>query len=114
MLLTAAVILFAIAATFGASMAVLHFSGKTPPPMALALFHGLFVVCGFGALAAAAASDFGGRTTLALGVFVLAALGGGAMVLGWRSKPLPSGLVLVHGGVALVGFAILLSAFFAL
>jgi hypothetical protein len=36
------------------------------------------------------------------------------MVLGWRSKPLPSGLVLVHGGVALVGFAILLSAFFAL
>jgi hypothetical protein len=32
------------------------------------------------------------------------------MVLGWRAKALPSALVLIHGGVALVAFAVLLSA----
>ncbi|WAC06966.1 MAG: hypothetical protein OS130_12045 [Thermodesulfobacteriota bacterium] len=35
-MLIAAVILFAIAALFGLTMALRHFQGKTPPPVALA------------------------------------------------------------------------------
>jgi hypothetical protein len=38
----------------------------------------------------------------------------GGMALGWRARPLPSALVLIHGGVALVAFALLLGAFLAL
>jgi hypothetical protein len=112
MFLTAAVVSFAIAALFGATMAVRHFAGKTPPAMALAVLHGIFVVCGFGALLGVVWPNFHGRETWALGGFALAAVGGSAMVLGWRSNPLPSALVLVHGGVALIAFAILLVAFF--
>ena len=114
MLLTASVVLFALAAVFGITMAVLHFMGKSPPAMGLAVMHGLFVLCGFGALWGAVWPEFGGRPTLALGIFALAALGGATMVLGWRSKPLPSAIVLIHGGVALVGFAILVAGYFAL
>lgn len=112
MLLTVAVVLFAIAAALGATMAVLHFMGKSPPPMMLAVLHAVFIVPGFGVLLGAAWPAFSGPTTWALILFGLAALGGLAMVLGWRAKPLPSALVLVHGGAALTAFAILLMAFF--
>ena len=114
MLLTASVVLFALAAVFGITMAAMHFMGKSPPAMGLAVLHGLFVLCGFGALWGAVWPQFGGRPTLALGIFALAALGGASMVLGWRSKPLPSALVLAHGGAALLGFAILLAGYLAL
>jgi hypothetical protein len=110
MFLTAAVILFAIAALFGGAMALMHFLGKTPPAMALAVLHGIFVVSGFGALFGVVWPNFNGRPTWALTDFGLAAIGGSAMVLGWRAKALPSALVLIHGGVALVAFAVLLSA----
>ena len=110
MFLTYAVISFALAALFGATMAVRHFSGRAPA-MALAVLHGIFVVGGFSALLGAVWPNFEGRPTWALGGFALAAVGGSAMVLGWRARPLPSALVLIHGGVALVAFAILLGAF---
>ncbi len=111
--MTAAVVLFAIAALFGGFMAVLHFLGKTPPPMGLAVLHGIFVIGGFSALIGAVAPGFSGKPVWALAIFALAAVGGSAMVLGWRSKPLPSALVLAHGGAALTGFAILAGAYFS-
>ena len=112
--LLAAVIAFAVGAVFGLSMAALHFARRRPPPMTLAVLHGIFVLSGFAMLLGAVFPSFSGRPALALAVFAVAAVGGSAMVLGWRSKPLPSGLVLVHGGVALIAFAILLTAFFGL
>ena len=114
MYLTAAVILFALAALFGATMAVMHFLGRTPPRVSLAILHGVFVVCGFAALLGVVWPNFDGRPAWALAVFAVAALGGSAMVLGWRARPLPSALVLIHGGVAVAAFGILLAAFFAL
>lgn len=114
MFLTAAVILFAVAALFGATMALMHFLGRTPPKMSLAVMHGIFVVCGFGALFGVVWPNFTGRPAWALAGFALAAVGGSAMVLGWRARPLPSALVLIHGGVALLAFATLLTAFLGL
>ena len=111
MLLKFAVVSFAIAAAFGITMAARHFVGKFPGTP-LAVLHGIFVVAGFVALVTQAWPSFVGRPTWALSGFAIAAAGGSAMVLGWRAKPLPSALVLIHGGVALVAFGLLLSALF--
>ena len=112
--LLVAVIAFGVGAVFGLSMAALHFARRSPPPMALAVMHGIFVLSGFAMLFGVVWPNFSGRPAWALAVFAVAAVGGSAMVLGWRAKPLPSGLVLVHGGAALIAFTILLAAFFGL
>jgi hypothetical protein len=114
MLLTVSVVLFAIGAAFGITMATLHFMGRSPPPFSLAILHGVFVIGGFAMLWGALWPAFDRRETWALGLFALAALGGTAMVLGWRTKPPPSALVLAHGGAALFAFAVLLAGYFAL
>jgi hypothetical protein len=115
MLLTA-VGLFAIAALGGLTMAVMHFRGRTPPPVALAMLHGAFAASGLVALTLAVWPHFSGRAALALGLFVLAALGGFTMAVGFhrRGKPLPSGLVAGHGALAVIAYLILLFAAFAL
>jgi hypothetical protein len=115
-MLMTAVALFAIAALGGVTMAVMHFRGKTPPPVALALLHGVFAATGIVVLLLAVWPHFSGRATWALGVFVLAALGGFTLALGfhWRRRPLPSGLVVGHGLLAVLAFVILLVAAFNL
>ena len=110
MLLNVAVLLFSIAAAFGVAMAAIHFTEGRPPPWAVAVLHGVFIIAGFGVLFGVVAENFRGHATFALGMFALAGVGGAAMVLGWRAKPLPSVLVVVHGGVALLGLAILIGA----
>lgn len=113
-MLIAAVVLFAVAAVFGATMAIMHFRGKTPPAVVLALLHGLFAASGLVVLLVALFPDFSGRAVVALGIFVLAALGGFTLALGFhaRGKRLPSGLVAGHGLLAVVAFLILLTAAF--
>jgi hypothetical protein len=115
-MLMIAVGLFAIAALGGVTMAVMHFRGKTPPPVALALLHGVFAASGLVVLLLAVWPQFSGRAAWALGLFVLAALGGFTLALGfhWRGKPLPSGLVAGHGVLAVLAFLILLIAAFNL
>jgi hypothetical protein len=110
-MLTWSAILFAIAALGGATLATLHFRGRTPLPMPLALLHGLLAASGLVLLAAAALTmpGFGGLGLAALVIFLVAALGGFYLFahhLGGR--PLPSAVVLIHGGAAVVGFLILL------
>jgi hypothetical protein len=111
-MLILAVGLFAIAALVGAAMAVMHSLGKTPPPVALAVLHGVFAVSGLVALLLGVWPQFSGRAVWALGIFVLAALGGFTLALGfhWRGKPLPSSLVAGHGALALIAFLILFTA----
>ncbi len=104
--------LFVLAALVGATMAVMHSIGKTPPPVPLAVLHGVFAASGLVVLLLALWPHFSGRAAWALGLFVLAAVGGFTLALGFhlRGKPLPSGLIAVHGALAVIAFLILLMA----
>lgn len=112
-MLTLAVGLFVVAALAGLTMLIQHFQGKTPPKVGLALVHGLFAASGLVVLLVAAMKlGFSGAPALALGLFVLAALGGFTLALGFhlRQRPLPSGLVVGHGLLAVAAFLILLAS----
>lgn len=109
-----AAILFAISAAGGLTMAIIRFGGKPLPPMGLALLHGAFGAAGLVALIVAVTG--GGapsKATLALGGFLIAALGGFALFsFHLRKKALPVPVVLIHGLVAVVSFVVLLLAIF--
>lgn len=110
-----ALVLFAIAAVGGITMAVLQFRGRTAPPVAIAVLHGLFAASALVVLLLAVINiGAGGATGIALGLFVLAALGGFALLsFHLRGKALPGGLIVGHGVLAVAGFLVLLSAVFA-
>ncbi len=116
-MLVNAVWLFAVAAIIGVYMAVLHTRGRTPPPVVAAVLHGLLAVCGVVVLLLGV-MQIGLGTTVhswALGLFVVAALGGLYLVSHHiRGKPLPGGVIVIHGTVAAVAFLILLVAVFAI
>lgn len=112
-MISTAIILFAVAALGGATMAVLHFRGRVAPPAVLAVLHGLLAASGLVVLALAVlGAGTGGAPAIALGLFLLAALGGFALLsYHLRRRRLPSALVLGHGLLAVAGFLLLLSAF---
>lgn len=114
MLFIVALLLFAIAAVAGLAMAVMHFRGVTPPKSVLAALHGVFAASGLVVLALAVIQiGAGGAAATALILFLLAAVGGFAL-LGFHlsGRALPGGLVVGHGLLAVVGFLTLLSAVF--
>jgi hypothetical protein len=115
-MITYALILFAIAAVGGATMAVMHFRGQTPPRLALAVLHGALAAAGLVVLLVAVmGTGVSGAPALALGLFVLAALGGfGLLSFHLRGRSLPNGLVIGHGLLAVVAFLILAAAVFGL
>lgn len=104
--------LFALAAIIGVAMAALHFRGQTPPRPILAALHGLFAAAGLVLLMLAVLLTGAGTAAgVALGLFLLAALGGFALLaLHLRGRALPNGLILGHGLLAVVAFVILLVA----
>jgi hypothetical protein len=110
------ILLFAVAALAGATMAVMHFRGKTPPRPALAAIHGLFAASGLVVLLLALLKvGFGGTPGIAFGLFALAALGGFALLsFHLRGRALPSGLVVGHGLLAVAGFVVLVAAEYVL
>lgn len=109
-----ATILFAVVAVVGAVMAVQRLRGTERPPTGVALAHGgvgavalvLYII----ALATTTAPPTAGWW--AVGLFVLAALGGAGLFLGYhlRGRPLSVPLVLIHGGVGVIAFVVLLVA----
>ncbi len=107
-------ILFAVAAAGGVVLAFLRLSNK-PLPTPLALAHGALAASGLIALALHAFDAAAhARARLALGLFVVAALGGFALYsFHLRRKQLPVPLVVIHGGVAVIAFLVLLSAVLA-
>jgi hypothetical protein len=110
--MTVALVLFAVAAVGGALLAFLRFSNR-PIPTALALLHGALAASGLVALAVhALGADGSGQARVALAIFVVAALGGFLLFFGFhlQKKQLPAPVVLIHGGVAVVAFLILLVA----
>ena len=109
--MTAALVLFGLAAIGGVSLAYLRIQGR-PLPTPLALAHGAIAAVGLVVLVLAALADGApSEARVALGLFVAAALGGFVLFsFHVRKKQLPLGIVAVHGLVAVVAFAILIAA----
>jgi glucose uptake protein GlcU len=111
-----AVVLIAFGAVIGLTMAIQHFKGRTPPSPALAALHGVLVVSGvIVLLLAVREAGFGGAVTWSLVIFGIVALGG-LYLLGHhqRRRPLPNGVVIIHGLGAVIAFLILLTAVYLL
>jgi hypothetical protein len=112
MMIQLSLILFAVAAVAGLTMAIIHFRGVSPPRTVLAVLHGLFAASGLVVLLLALIeTGFGGRAGIALGLLVVAALGG-FVLLSFHAKNqrLPSALVVGHALLAVAGFLTLLLA----
>ena len=91
-------------------MAAIRFGGKPHPPSWLAMVHGLLAGAGLTLLAYAYfVSSVPTFAALALLLFVIAALGGVVLNLGYHLKdmPLPIWLVVAHAAAAVVAFLLL-------
>jgi hypothetical protein len=111
---TAAIVL-ALAAVGGAVLAAIRLSGRPHPPLWLALGHGAVAATGVGLLAYAVFTQtVPWLAQVSLGMFVLAALGGATLLLGFhlRNQPLPIPFVLGHGALAAASLIVLLIAIF--
>jgi len=109
-MLTVAAVLFAIAAVGGLVMAYMHFKQDRNPPGGLAALHGILAATALLILiwavwqAGASAS-----IAWALGLFVVAALGGFFLLsFHLRDRRLPSPVVVIHAAVAVIAFLLLL------
>jgi hypothetical protein len=102
------IVLFALAALGGGVLAVMRLRGRPTLPLGLAVVHGLLAAAGLIALIVAVVGrGLAAQTSLVL--FIVAALGGSVLfAFQLRGKPLPVGLVLVHGLLAIVAFVLLL------
>lgn len=105
------IVIFAVAAVIGLTMALAAFKGKFPP-VPSAVLHGVFAATGLVLLLVAVfAKGAAGAALWALGFFLVAALGGFGLALGFhaRKKPLPKGFVAGHALLAVIGFLLLLA-----
>jgi glucose uptake protein GlcU len=107
-----AVLLIALAAVIGLTMAVQHFRGRTPPKAGLAILHGLLTVSGVIVLLLGVLEvGFGTAHTWALALFAIVALGGVYLVSHHiRKRPLPNAVVVIHGVGAVIAFLVLVTA----
>lgn len=116
MMLRTACVLLAIAALGGAGMAAIRFTKGHNPPVAFAMLHGLLAAAGATLLAYAAFTSAVPATAWLALVLLLSAAAVGAylnLAYQWKQRQIPTGLVLVHAGVAAAGFVALLLAAFA-
>lgn len=105
--------LLAISAIGGLTMAIIRFKGQPHPPTWLAMLHGFLSAAALTLLLYAFFTvGLPGLAQLALVLFIGAAAGGVVMNLNfhWKLLPLPKWLVLVHGGIAVCGFVLLVIA----
>jgi hypothetical protein len=110
-----AAIVLGVAALGGLTLAIIRLSGKPLPPTWMALGHGAVAATGLGLLAYAAVNPgIPQMAQYALGIFVLAALGGAVMFFGFhlKGRPLPIPLVIGHGLIAAAGFVLLVLAIY--
>lgn len=108
-------ILLALAALGGLGMVGMRLSGTPRPPTWMAMGHGGIAACGLLSLIYTAATGTVPPFAMyAIGVFVLAALGGVAIFLLFhlQEKPLPIPLIMGHGAIAITGYVLLLLAMF--
>jgi hypothetical protein len=113
--MTNAVIVLAIAALGGLTLTAIRLRGTPRPPTWMALAHGAIAATGLGLLIdAAATTQVPTLAHVAIGFFVLAALGGLTLFLGFhmRGRELPIPFVLGHGLVAITAYVLLLISHF--
>lgn len=105
----ASVLLFGLAAFGGVTLAGMRLKNKELP-MSLALVHGVVAATALGfLLVAVLRGETTGIVTAALGVFVVAALGGFYLFsFHLRKQPIPVPAMLVHGLAAVTAYALLL------
>ena len=108
--------LLTVTALGGLSMAVIRFARDANPPSWLAMLHGLLAGAALTLLLYAYFTV--GLPTLAcwaLLLFLAAAAGGAFLNLNfhWKLQPLPKPIVLVHAGVAVLGYGLLAVAVLA-
>jgi hypothetical protein len=110
MMLTYAAVLFALGALGGLVMALRAFKAQ-PIPWPLAIGHGVLGASGLVLLIIGVLADVGGGTArIALGVLIVAALGGFYLVsFHLRKEAHPKAVIVVHALVAVVGFLALLT-----
>jgi len=110
-----AVVLFGLAALGGLFLAALRFKEKDLP-LPVALVHGAVAASGLVTLLVSvlrSGDPTKGLLPIALGLFVVAALGGFVLFsFHLRKKLLPIPLMLIHALVAVAGYACLLFAVF--
>lgn len=112
-----AVIVLALAALGGLTLATIRLRGAPWPPMWLAHVHGLVAATGVALLIyAASTAGVPGLAKIALGIFIIAALGGATLFVAFHrvSKPLPIPLVIGHGLIAITGYVLLLLSYFGI
>jgi len=109
--MTTALVLFGVAALGGLVLVFLRVGNK-PLPLPLALLHGLLAASGLALLASSVlGAGAAGGARVALGLFVVAALGGFVLFsFHLRKKQLPMSIVMIHALVAIAGFLLLLGA----
>ena len=107
-----ALVCFALAAVGGLMMVALRIRSEANPPLALALGHGALAATGlllaiYGGVVAGFSAVSGG----AVGLLVLAALGGFALIaMHLRGQTIPLPMVFGHAGLAVLGVVTLLIA----
>ena len=106
-----ALCIFAIAALGGLVLASSVLRGRLAP-WAISVLHALLGATGLALLVVVVLQGAAaGRVTAALGLLVLAALGGFYLAsIHLQKKVAPKGVVFIHAGVAVAGFLTLLSA----
>ncbi|MEO8347113.1 MAG: hypothetical protein ABI607_15605 [Betaproteobacteria bacterium] len=108
--------LLSITALGGLTMAGIRFARNANPPSWLAMLHGLLAGAALTLLLYAYFTvGLPALACWALLLFVVAAAGGAFLNLNYHSKMLhlPKAIVLVHGGLAVAGYVLLLVSVFA-
>jgi len=107
-MLNGAITLFALAAVGGAVLAYTRIV-KKDVNLPIAIVHGILAATALVLLIIAVTHTGGTGLTAALVVFLIAAIGGFTLLsFHLRMRPMPVPLVLIHGGVAVTAFIILL------
>ena len=108
--------LLTVTALGGLSMAVIRFAREANPPSWLAMLHGLLAGASLTLLLYAYFTvGLPALACWALLLFLAAAAGGAFLNLNfhWKMQPLPKPIVLVHAGVAVLGYGLLAVAVLA-
>jgi hypothetical protein len=112
-MMNTAIILLAIAAVGGLTMAVIRFRGADRPPSWITMLHGFLAGAAMTLLIYAWATvGIPGLAKAAVGIFIVVALVGAWINLNFHSKliPLPKNVIVVHGIVAVIAFVMLIVA----